>query len=157
MWRKPLAALSAWLAFTSVQTIYRNLSCSYVKIIAIKVCYKHHHVAEILHCALLVFVKGDPLLITWRSYLNIILHKMVSFTISLQDIVFMPVTTACSHNICLPCLKRSFDAETFSCSACRWAPLPVTPSLQVQLDLCSPWSSHSIPQGGVTKGPCQGE
>merc|ERR1712088_828022 len=36
-----------------------------------------------------------------------------------MDIVFMPVTTACSHNICLPCLKRSFDAETFSCSACR--------------------------------------
>ena len=56
---------------------------------------------------------------------------MVSFTISLQDIVFMPVTTACSHNICLPCLKRSFDAETFSCSACRldW----------IQLDLNSPW------------------
>ena len=59
---------------------------------------------------------------------------MVSFTISLQDIVFMPVTTACSHNICLPCLKRSFDAETFSCSACRWAPPPVSPSLQAQLD-----------------------
>ena len=32
----------------------------------------------------------------------------------------MPVTTACSHNICLSCLKRSFDAETFSCSACRF-------------------------------------
>merc|ERR1719193_469470 len=36
-----------------------------------------------------------------------------------MDIVFMPVTTPCSHNICLACLKRSFDAEAFSCPACR--------------------------------------
>ena len=38
-----------------------------------------------------------------------------------QDLVFKPVTTECKHNICLPCLKRSFDAETYSCSACRQA------------------------------------
>ena len=31
----------------------------------------------------------------------------------------MPVTTPCSHNICLACLKRSFDAEAFTCPACR--------------------------------------
>ena len=36
-----------------------------------------------------------------------------------MDIVYKPVTTACSHNICLPCLKRSFEAETYNCSACR--------------------------------------
>ena len=35
-----------------------------------------------------------------------------------MDIVFKPVTTHCKHNICLPCLKRSFEADTFSCSAC---------------------------------------
>ena len=38
----------------------------------------------------------------------------------MQDIVFMPVTTPCSHNICLACLKRSFDAEAFTCPACRF-------------------------------------
>jgi len=36
-----------------------------------------------------------------------------------MDIVYMPVTTPCSHNICLACLKRSFDAEAFTCPACR--------------------------------------
>jgi len=36
-----------------------------------------------------------------------------------MDVVFKPVTTECKHNICLACLRRSFDAETYSCSACR--------------------------------------
>eukprot|EP00090_Calanus_glacialis_P008127 TRINITY_DN16464_c0_g1_i4.p1 TRINITY_DN16464_c0_g1~~TRINITY_DN16464_c0_g1_i4.p1 ORF type:complete len:757 (-),score=288.61 TRINITY_DN16464_c0_g1_i4:194-2464(-) len=36
-----------------------------------------------------------------------------------QDIVFKPVTTPCSHNVCLPCLERSFSADVFNCSSCR--------------------------------------
>jgi len=36
-----------------------------------------------------------------------------------QDIVFKPVTTPCSHNVCLPCLERSFSAGVFNCSSCR--------------------------------------
>jgi len=36
-----------------------------------------------------------------------------------QDIVFQPVTTPCLHNICRPCLDRSFKAEVFSCPSCR--------------------------------------
>jgi len=36
-----------------------------------------------------------------------------------QDIVFQPVTTPCLHNVCKPCLDRSFKAEVYSCSSCR--------------------------------------
>jgi len=36
-----------------------------------------------------------------------------------QDIVFKPVTTPCSHNICLECLERSFGAGVFNCPSCR--------------------------------------
>lgn len=36
-----------------------------------------------------------------------------------QDVVFQPVTTPCFHNICKPCLDRSFKAEVFSCPSCR--------------------------------------
>jgi len=36
-----------------------------------------------------------------------------------QDIVFKPVTTPCSHNVCLSCLERSFSAGVFNCSSCR--------------------------------------
>ena len=37
-----------------------------------------------------------------------------------QDIVFKPVTTTCGHNICLPCIDRSFQAEVYSCPSCRY-------------------------------------
>jgi len=36
-----------------------------------------------------------------------------------QDIVFQPVTTPCSHNVCLSCLERSFSAGVHNCSSCR--------------------------------------
>ncbi|XP_063399253.1 E3 ubiquitin-protein ligase UHRF1-like [Mytilus trossulus] len=36
-----------------------------------------------------------------------------------QEIVFKPVTTECKHNICKPCLVRSFKAEVFNCPMCR--------------------------------------
>lgn len=36
-----------------------------------------------------------------------------------QELAFKPVTTTCKHNVCQPCLKRSFSAEVYSCPACR--------------------------------------
>ncbi|XP_037089787.1 E3 ubiquitin-protein ligase UHRF1-like [Pollicipes pollicipes] len=36
-----------------------------------------------------------------------------------QELVCPPVTLPCHHNVCLPCVKRSFKAEVFSCPACR--------------------------------------
>ncbi|XP_056018667.1 E3 ubiquitin-protein ligase UHRF1-like isoform X2 [Ostrea edulis] len=36
-----------------------------------------------------------------------------------QEIVFKPVTTECSHNVCKPCIMRSFKAEVFCCPLCR--------------------------------------
>jgi len=36
-----------------------------------------------------------------------------------QDLVFQPITTECSHNICKGCLQRSFKAEVYSCPMCR--------------------------------------
>ncbi|XP_014245994.1 E3 ubiquitin-protein ligase UHRF1-like [Cimex lectularius] len=36
-----------------------------------------------------------------------------------QELVHVPITTPCGHNICSMCLKRSFSAEVFSCPACR--------------------------------------
>ncbi|XP_011503304.1 PREDICTED: E3 ubiquitin-protein ligase UHRF1-like [Ceratosolen solmsi marchali] len=36
-----------------------------------------------------------------------------------QDLVFKPVTTPCAHNICIACLKRSFEVNTYACPMCR--------------------------------------
>jgi len=36
-----------------------------------------------------------------------------------QDIVYKPVTTPCSHNVCLECIDRSFMAEVYNCASCR--------------------------------------
>ncbi|XP_001945737.1 E3 ubiquitin-protein ligase UHRF1 isoform X1 [Acyrthosiphon pisum] len=36
-----------------------------------------------------------------------------------QEIVFEPITTECSHNICKGCLRRSFNADVFQCPSCR--------------------------------------
>jgi E3 ubiquitin-protein ligase UHRF1 len=36
-----------------------------------------------------------------------------------QDLVFKPITTPCAHNICIACLKRSFEVNTYACPMCR--------------------------------------
>lgn len=36
-----------------------------------------------------------------------------------QELVFQPVTTDCSHNVCKTCLQRSFKADVYTCPACR--------------------------------------
>jgi len=36
-----------------------------------------------------------------------------------QEVAFKPITTPCKHNICQPCLQRSFKAEVYSCPSCR--------------------------------------
>jgi E3 ubiquitin-protein ligase UHRF1 len=36
-----------------------------------------------------------------------------------QEIVYQPVSTDCSHNLCKECLKRSFKADVFNCPTCR--------------------------------------
>nr|XP_039255281.1 E3 ubiquitin-protein ligase UHRF1-like [Styela clava] len=37
-----------------------------------------------------------------------------------QDVVYKPITSECKHNICKSCLKRSFNAEVYSCPTCRF-------------------------------------
>nr|XP_053636123.1 E3 ubiquitin-protein ligase UHRF1-like [Cherax quadricarinatus] len=37
-----------------------------------------------------------------------------------QELVIKPVTTDCKHNVCQPCLQRSFKADVFTCPACRY-------------------------------------
>ncbi|XP_064386281.1 E3 ubiquitin-protein ligase UHRF1-like [Halichondria panicea] len=36
-----------------------------------------------------------------------------------QEVVYQPVTTTCSHNICKTCLSRSFKVDVYSCPNCR--------------------------------------
>ncbi|XP_023230679.1 E3 ubiquitin-protein ligase UHRF1-like [Centruroides sculpturatus] len=36
-----------------------------------------------------------------------------------QEVVYQPITTECCHNICKPCLQRSFKAEVYNCPMCR--------------------------------------
>lgn len=36
------------------------------------------------------------------------------------DLVHDPVTTPCSHSMCLKCLQRSFNAEVYTCPNCRY-------------------------------------
>lgn len=36
-----------------------------------------------------------------------------------QEIVFKPVTTECSHNVCKSCITRSFKADVYCCPLCR--------------------------------------
>lgn len=51
-----------------------------------------------------------------------------------QEIVFEPITTECSHNICKGCLRRSFNANVFQCPSCR-AELGKSYSMNVNLKL----------------------
>ncbi|KAI4459404.1 e3 ubiquitin-protein ligase uhrf-related [Holotrichia oblita] len=37
-----------------------------------------------------------------------------------QELVHMPITTICKHNICKSCLGRSFSADIFTCPYCRF-------------------------------------
>lgn len=37
-----------------------------------------------------------------------------------QELVYLPVTTDCKHNVCKECLKRSFLAQIYSCPLCRF-------------------------------------
>ena len=50
------------------------------------------------------------------------------------DLVHEPVTTPCSHNMCLKCLNRSFKAEVFTCPNCRYD-LGKTYSIKVNKNL----------------------
>lgn len=60
-----------------------------------------------------------------------------------QDIVYEPITTPCLHNICNPCLARSFKAEVFSCPSCRGDlgkdyEKPINSQLQTVLNIVFP-------------------
>ncbi len=35
------------------------------------------------------------------------------------EVLFKPITTDCGHNVCKPCLKRSFKSGVFTCPMCR--------------------------------------
>ncbi|KAK3889029.1 hypothetical protein Pcinc_006905 [Petrolisthes cinctipes] len=52
------------------------------------------------------------------QFLNSVQEKFEC--ICCQELVYKPVTTDCKHNVCHPCLQRSFKAEVFSCPACRY-------------------------------------
>ncbi|XP_054280834.1 E3 ubiquitin-protein ligase UHRF1-like [Macrosteles quadrilineatus] len=64
------------------------------------------------------------------------------------ELVYKPVTTDCSHNFCLDCLKRSFNADVQTCPTCR-NPLEkqilnnVNSSLQDVLDILFPGYTKS--------------
>ncbi|XP_050422764.1 E3 ubiquitin-protein ligase UHRF1-like isoform X2 [Adelges cooleyi] len=53
-----------------------------------------------------------------------------------QDIVYEPITTECSHNICKECLKRSFNAQVYQCPSCR-AELGKTYSMNINTKLAT--------------------
>nr|CAH7757329.1 unnamed protein product [Callosobruchus chinensis] len=36
-----------------------------------------------------------------------------------QEVVYMPVTTECKHNICKACFKRAFSCQIYNCPSCR--------------------------------------
>lgn len=36
-----------------------------------------------------------------------------------QELVYMPITTICKHNVCKSCLQRSFSAQIYTCPYCR--------------------------------------
>ncbi|KAK4320574.1 hypothetical protein Pmani_008578 [Petrolisthes manimaculis] len=52
------------------------------------------------------------------QFLNSVQEKFEC--ICCQELVYKPVTTDCKHNVCHPCLQRSFKAEVFFCPACRY-------------------------------------
>ncbi|XP_046982149.1 E3 ubiquitin-protein ligase UHRF1-like [Schistocerca americana] len=36
-----------------------------------------------------------------------------------QELLYLPITTPCSHNVCLGCLQNSFQAEVYKCPTCK--------------------------------------
>merc|ERR1712059_67550 len=45
-------------------------------------------------------------------------EELVSCIICME-LVFHPISTPCEHNVCKPCLSRSFKAESYSCPSYR--------------------------------------
>lgn len=60
----------------------------------------------------------------------------------LQELPDKPVTTVCSHNVCLACLKRAFKADYTKCPSCRTElkdePQDVNTDLQAALEKIFP-------------------
>lgn len=46
--------------------------------------------------------------------------KDLFMCICCQELVYLPITTECIHNICKECLKRSFTASIYNCPICRY-------------------------------------
>lgn len=44
----------------------------------------------------------------------------VFMCICCQELLHLPVTTECKHNVCKDCLKRSFNSEIYTCPYCRF-------------------------------------
>lgn len=68
-------------------------------------------------------------------------HKFVSkveerfLCICCQEVVCKPITTSCTHNICLACLQGSFRAKVFTCPSCRHE-LGKNMAMEPNEDLC---------------------
>ncbi|XP_037548346.1 E3 ubiquitin-protein ligase UHRF2 [Nematolebias whitei] len=45
--------------------------------------------------------------------------EQIFMCVCCQELVFQPITTVCSHNVCKTCLQRSFRAQVYTCPACR--------------------------------------
>ncbi|XP_013871455.1 E3 ubiquitin-protein ligase UHRF2 isoform X2 [Austrofundulus limnaeus] len=45
--------------------------------------------------------------------------EQIFMCVCCQELVFQPITTICSHNVCKTCLQRSFRAQVYTCPACR--------------------------------------
>ena len=65
----------------------------------------------------------------WSDCLSVVEEGKVTFLrkveesfvcVCCQEIVYKAITTDCSHNVCRPCLVRSFKAEIFTCPNCRF-------------------------------------
>uniref|UniRef100_A0A3Q3B1B7 E3 ubiquitin-protein ligase UHRF n=1 Tax=Kryptolebias marmoratus TaxID=37003 RepID=A0A3Q3B1B7_KRYMA len=45
--------------------------------------------------------------------------EQIFMCVCCQELVYQPITTVCSHNVCKTCLQRSFRAQVYTCPACR--------------------------------------
>ncbi|VEN44596.1 unnamed protein product [Callosobruchus maculatus] len=57
-------------------------------------------------------VKGE------QHFLGVV--QDVFMCVCCQEVVKLPVTTECKHNVCRDCLRRSFAFEIYSCPCCRY-------------------------------------
>uniref|UniRef100_A0A8C6P6T7 E3 ubiquitin-protein ligase UHRF n=1 Tax=Nothobranchius furzeri TaxID=105023 RepID=A0A8C6P6T7_NOTFU len=62
-----------------------------------------------------------PFEMEWLLSTPNFLQKMeqIFMCVCCQELVFQPITTVCSHNVCKTCLQRSFRAQVYTCPACR--------------------------------------